>query len=244
MNFHMFAFCMLVFIAPIVGCSTGENSSTNGAGDAAPPDAAQQDATPATLDCPSYCAELQANCTGGNAQYPDMETCLATCASFEVGTSTVTDTTGNTLGCRIYHGGAPAKMDPGTECLQAGPAGAGAQIPDGGALTGCSGGDICLSYCVLEIKACGSLDAPLPGDPQSIPYNNSLYEYRNITNCLERCDNGLDTTHPYTTMAVGDSLACRLKEATLAAISVESGQMHCPNTGFSPLGPCVGAASP
>ena len=35
------------------------------------------------------------------------------------------DTSGNTLYCRIYHGGAPAKADPDTHCTHAGPDGTG-----------------------------------------------------------------------------------------------------------------------
>jgi hypothetical protein len=250
MDFRMLGLLAFVWNAPLVGCDdTGSATVDGGASDGAPQDGAvvSQDASPdaaiPSLDCATYCSEIQAHCTGENAQYPDMQTCLASCASFDVGVSSVTDTSGNTLGCRIYHGGDPAKMDPETECLQAGPAGAGAQIPDGGPPSGCSGGDVCLSFCALEIKACGSQDAPLPGDPKDSIFN-PLYQYRNSTSCLDHCDQEVDKTHAYSTNAVGDSLACRLKEATLAAVSIESAKMHCLNTAAPPIGPCAGTASP
>src|SRR4051812_7234786 len=102
----------LILIA-LVGCG---GDSTPAVDAAVPIDAG-------ALDCPAYCTEIQANCIGANAQYPDMAHCMATCASFTVGTSTVTDMSGNTLGCRIYHGGAPSKTAAATHCVHAGPGG-------------------------------------------------------------------------------------------------------------------------
>src|SRR4051812_38483230 len=83
---------------------------------------ARVDAAPdafVALDCPTYCTEIQANCTGANAQYADREHCIAACASFPVGTSKVTDMSGNTLGCRIYHAGGPSMTTPATHCAHA-----------------------------------------------------------------------------------------------------------------------------
>jgi hypothetical protein len=73
--------------------------------------------------CIQYCDELDANCTGGNAQYANRAACLTTCKGFTVGDPS--DVSGNTLYCRIYHGGAPAVADPGTHCAHAGPTGGG-----------------------------------------------------------------------------------------------------------------------
>lgn len=94
----------------------------------------------ATLDCTFYCGEIMANCTAGNAQYNDMATCMATCATFPAGT--LADTTGNTLGCRIYHGGDPAKSMPAAHCVHAGPSG------------GDTCGDNCDSFCNEATKLC------------------------------------------------------------------------------------------
>ena len=93
--------------------------------DAKPPvDAATPtpDAPPAvTLDCPTYCNEIQTNCTGANAQYPDAAHCTATCAKFPPGA--LADMANNTLGCRIYHAGAPSMSNATLHCPHAGPGG-------------------------------------------------------------------------------------------------------------------------
>jgi hypothetical protein len=218
---------LLIFLA---GCSDGKKPAV----DAAP------DVADVALDCPSYCTEIQANCTGANAQYPDMPHCLASCASFTVGTSKVTDTSGNTLGCRIYHAGAPSMMTPATHCVHAGPGGD--QITTTSP-AGCSGGDICTSFCTLEIKACGSLNAPLPGNPKDAS-NNPLFQYRDMADCMSSCP-GFDKTHPYSTTAAGNSFACRLFHATSAAVSVTpDGTMNCSATAAFPTGLCSGPATP
>lgn len=53
--------------------------------------------------CAGYCAFITATCTGGDAQYTDETDCMTQCtaAGWDVGTDA--DTSGNTLGCRIYH---------------------------------------------------------------------------------------------------------------------------------------------
>jgi hypothetical protein len=191
-------------------------------------------------DCPTYCAEIQANCIDANAQYPDMAHCMAACASFTVGTSKVTDMSGNTLGCRIYHGGAPAMTAPATHCVHAGPGG---DLITATPPTFCSGGDFCASFCALEIKACGSLDAPLTGNPRDAT-GNPLFQYRNLANCMTSCA-AFDKTHDYGMTATGNSLACRLYNAISAAIAVTpDAATYCPYTAAAPTGPCAGAAMP
>jgi hypothetical protein len=209
-------------------------------GDKKPAVDAAPDVAVVALDCPAYCTEIQTNCTEANAQYPDMAHCAATCASFAVGTSTVTDTSGNTLGCRIYHGGAPSMTAAATHCVHAGPGG---DLITATPPAFCSGGDICASFCTLEIKACGSLDAPLPGNPKDAT-GNPLFQYQNMANCMTACA-AFDKTHVYSTAAAGNSLACRLYHATNAAIAVTpNGEMHCSHTAANPTGPCAGTATP
>ena len=206
----------------------------------APPDA------PPPLDCPTYCAEISANCTGTNAQYADDQACRHACEKFPVGASTVTDMSGNTLGCRIYHAGAPSKVSPETECPRAGPAGD--LITAGpGAPAYCSGGDFCTTFCTLEIAACGSLNAPLPTNPSDSTNNNPVYQYVNMANCLSHCPD-FDQTHIYSPTAVGDSFACRLAQAITALVSITPGAtMHCSSTGIDqdpPVGFCFGTPAP
>jgi hypothetical protein len=78
--------------------------------------------TDAGLNCTAYCTAIMANCTGPNAQFSMMDRCMNACTTYPAGM--LADTTGNTLGCRIYHAGA-AHMDPVTHCVHAGPGGAG-----------------------------------------------------------------------------------------------------------------------
>jgi hypothetical protein len=106
----------------------------------------------------------------------------------------------------------------------------------------CSGGDSCTSFCTLELQACGSLQAPLPGNPKD-PDGNPLYQYENLATCMIACA-GFDKTHVYSTAAVGDSLACRMIQATRAAVSVPNGAMFCAATAESPLDACAGTATP
>ena len=201
---------------------------------------AQIDATTLTLDCATYCAEIEQHCTGSDAQYPDIAHCMATCPSFPVGTSTVADTAGNTLGCRIYYAHGPAMTAPASYCAHAGPGG---DLITAATPAFCSGGDVCASFCALEIKACGSRDSPLPGNPMD-DTGNRLAQYRTPADCMRLCP-GFDRTHEYSTMATGDSLACRLRYAISAAISVDpDGKMYCSSTGDFPNGPCAGAATP
>lgn len=97
--------------------------------------------TPGT--CDAYCDTVMANCTGDDEQYDSREACIDYCenvAGWDPGSTT--DTDGNTIGCRIYHGGAPAAGEPATHCPHAGP----------------TGGDVCGSwcdnYCQLSSRNC------------------------------------------------------------------------------------------
>jgi len=80
--------------------------------------------------CDEYCQVITANCDGGNAQYADMDGCIAYCADYGLAAGDASDTTGNTIGCRTYHAEVAAQ-DPVVHCPHAGP----------------SGGDTCGSWC-------------------------------------------------------------------------------------------------
>ncbi len=196
----------------------------------APTDSTVVDSPPPAPDCATYCTEIQTNCTGANAQYPAEASnahCLATCASFSLGTAA--DKTGNTLGCRIYHAGAPAMQDPATHCVHAGPGGDKTSVAAPGTC-----GDACTSFCTLEIKACG-----VTGDA------GGNGQYADIPACMTACA-GFEKTHLYTIGSAGDSLACRLYHATNAAISGNAAT-HCPHTSAAPAGasnPCLAGKPP
>lgn len=210
-------------------------------GDKKPAIDAGPDSVPVALDCPTYCAKIQANCTGTNAQYTgDPMSCAATCMSFPVGTSSVSDTSSNTLGCRIHYAvGASNATAAMADCAYAGPAG---DLITASSPAFCSGGDLCTSFCTLEIKACGSLDAPLNGNPTDAD-GNPLFQYRNTADCMNSCTS-FDKTHAYTTTSTGDSLACRLLHATIAASSASNAALDCSSTAAAPREHCAGPATP
>lgn len=223
-----------IILIALIGCG-GNNQM--------PSDAMHPDARVIDNSCGTYCAAIQADCTGPNAQYTGtdsvatQQSCLNTCLSFAKGASTINDTSGNTLGCRVHYA-VDASNAPFAECVAAGPAGD--QISASPAL--CSGGDTCISFCTLEIQFCGSLDAPLPGDPED-SIGNPLFQYQNMADCMTQCAS-FDKTHPYSTTATGNSLACRLLHSTLAATDASSAAVHCASTAMTPRENCTGTASP
>ncbi|HEU0033934.1 MAG TPA: hypothetical protein VFQ53_25070 [Kofleriaceae bacterium] len=111
----------LLALVLVVGCGNDKaNPPDNPSPDAPNNNGSDAALPPITLDCASYCGAIQAACTGALAQYESMQTCLGTCEQFAVGTQN--DTTGNTLGCRVYHTDF-ARQDAMTHCEHAGPSG-------------------------------------------------------------------------------------------------------------------------
>jgi len=154
------------------------------------------------LSCDDYCTAVMANCTADKQQYGDEATCKTVCATFTQGTAA--DMAGATLGCRIYHAGAPAKGDPTTHCPHAGPLGG----------MGC--GTDCENFCEIADKVCGAEAAP---------------PYADKTACTTACAGFTNTkTTPYNSAATaGDSLACRAYHLTVASTSAANKTTHCPH---------------
>jgi hypothetical protein len=154
------------------------------------------------LSCEAYCADVIEHCQDGQAQYGDMGWCQAVCAHLPVGT--LGDTSGNTLGCRAYHAGVPAQMDPQTHCPHAGPLGAFV----------C--GEDCESFCLIAVATCGNQPTP--------PYEGQEH-------CLKECSLfvGTDMVPYNTTVTSGNSLACRMYHLTVAASGADNAQVHCPH---------------
>lgn len=171
------------------------------------------------LSCAAYCTKVMATCTGANAQYINNTECMNACALFPVGA--VSDTSGNTLGCRTYHT-MLASTSPVPHCWHAGPYGYGA----------C--GDACANFCSLATQWCspaGGFDAGAP-------------PYANAGACTTACagfavvgggdagpgadiDGGYGSGGP----ASGNTLDCR--EYHLGA-SLQGGalqQLHCQHVG-------------
>jgi hypothetical protein len=189
------------------------------------------DAPPAvTQDCATYCSEITTNCTAGNAQYADAAHCMATCTSFPMGTAADKGPGQNTLGCRIYHAGAPSMATPATHCPHAGPAGDLVTVATNGQC-----GDACTSFCTLDIKVCGSTDAPVTGITPA---------YQNVAACMSACTNFDKTVAYSSTSTTGNNLACRLYHATNAATFAAAGNAatastHCGHTASPATGQCL-----
>src|SRR5690349_20424019 len=105
----------VLLMLALVACGGDDDNTTDASPDGRPV---------LTLDCPTYCSTIAANCTGANQQYADNTHCAATCAKFDRGTSA--DMGGqNTLGCRLYHAqNAMVTAMPDVHCPHAGPGGA------------------------------------------------------------------------------------------------------------------------
>jgi len=109
--------------------------------------------------CQEYCVAITESCTGDNAQFDGLYDCYDYCVY--VGgwdTGTLDDTSGPTLGCRLYHAGAAAS-NPETHCPHAGP----------------TGGDVCGNAC----------DAYCDSAMQNCTDGNALFDSR--TECMATC---------------------------------------------------------
>ena len=163
----------------------------------------------ATLDCASYCGELMANCTGANAQYNDMASCMGVCAGFPLGT--IADTDGNTLGCRLYHGGVAGKdaASATTHCPHAGITGGDKDVTDA-AVAVC--GEGCDAFCDVAIKACTGANE----------------QYKTKEACLTDCKTFKVDAATYSTADKDQNdIGCRAYHLSVAATDAASATAHC-----------------
>lgn len=160
-------------------------------GSVTPPDGGAYDArAPLGPDpeCKPYCELIMKSCTGEHAQYASREDCSELCAKLPSGDAG--DKASDTVACRQYYAGSPARTDPAAYCLAAGPFGGGV----------C--GDRCPVFCGLAVGACGSgMSAP----------------YESYPDCQTACagfaykDGGTDGGgEPPDGPSSGDTLNCRL----------------------------------
>jgi len=154
-----------------------------GAKDAAPPRGPEP-------SCTAYCGRVMDSCTADHAQYRSHDECLAMCALLPPGKGGETE--GNTLACREYYAGTPARTDAPSYCASAGPFG------------GRNCGDRCTAFCQLTLAACSPDAGKAP--------------YRTYGDCQADCaefayewadagDAGGDDPYGPST---GDTLNCRL----------------------------------
>ena len=139
---------------------------------------------PAT-PCETYCSNVMTNCTGDNAVYGSKAACLSACAAMPVGKPD--DKAGNTVYCRAYHAGAPAKADAKTHCPHAG-------ISSSGGVCGSA----CDAYCDQVSKNC------IGGDAQ----------HKDRAACMTWCKGKTDGNWNDTS---GNTIACRAYHASFPA---------------------------
>lgn len=170
-----------------------------GAADAGPPPG------PAP-ECASYCDSVLDSCKGSNAQYTSKNECLAICARLPPGKAGESE--GNSIACRQFYAGSPARTDSLAFCAAAGPFGGGV----------C--GDRCPNFCELALGAC-----PFAGDAAGAPYTS-------YPDCQTAClgfayrDGGVDGGGEATSgPTAGNTLNCRLyylREAVLLGTGCEN----------------------
>lgn len=171
---------------------------------------------PADPTCEEYCAQMGDACAD---TYADEDACLAYCGTagaFPAGN--FDDTSGNTIGCRMYHAGVASGLegdDNALHCGHAGPSGAD------------TCGTWCENYCDLALNTCS-------GD-------NKLYD--DGESCLAACDGfGADGEAGD---AGGDTVQCRIYHLGVAGSDgEESAAVHCPHGGEDGGGVCVAPDEP
>ena len=141
-------------------------------------------------ECAAYCDSVLESCTGSRAQYASRDECLAFCARLPAGKAGESE--GNSIACRQFYAGSPARTDSATYCGAAGPFG-------GGGLCG----DRCPIFCELTQAACA-------GDAGGAPYAS-------YPDCQTAClgfpykDGGVDGGgEAHSGPSSGNSLNCRL----------------------------------
>ena len=175
-----------------------------------PVDGNVADVATASPDCTTYCTEVMANCMGPNTQYIGMANCLGVCAAFPPGK--LGDTSGDTLGCRQYHGGAPSMATPATHCPHAGPTGGDNIVSD--ILPGTCG-EGCEAFCAIEAKVC----------------TGANQQYADTLKCMAECKTFASDTGDYSTADTSrNDFGCRMYHLSAAAGSATLAATHCPHT--------------
>jgi hypothetical protein len=190
--------------------ASGSGSSSSGGG--------------VTLDCTSYCAQVTKNCTGDNAQFGGpsaADSCKNTCASWAPGA--LADTMGNTLGCRLYHSGAPAAMTPAMHCAHSGLVGGDLDPSATGMGKDGPCGDGVEAFCKLAVATCKGGEAVWADEAAC---KADAIKFKAST-----------TGFSATKDTAGDTFNCRAYHLSVAAKDAASATMHCPHIALV-SGPC------
>jgi hypothetical protein len=168
--------------------------------------------TSVKLTCDDYCTQVQKNCTGDNAQWWIVDSCKAGCATWTPGA--LMDMTGNTLGCRLYHSGAPAAMTPAMHCAHSGPTGGDLDPTATGMGKDGPCGDGVEAFCRLAVATC----------------KGANMVWADEAACKADAIKFKASTTPFSTKdTAGDTFNCRAYHLTVAASSAANATLHCPH---------------
>jgi hypothetical protein len=164
----------------------------------------------AMLTCASYCTTLMANCTAANAQFTGMDNCLTYCASYPTGM--LSDMSGATLGCHLYHAGAAggSAANATLHCPHAGPTG-GDKSP-----TGTAGvcGEPCDSFCAAAQAICTGTNK----------------QFADVPTCVTACKTFTADTASYNISDTSkNDMGCRFYHVSAAAGGGTLATTHCPH---------------
>jgi hypothetical protein len=198
--------------------TTTSASGAGGGGDAGGSVTASSSSggTSVKLTCDDYCTQIQKNCTGDNAQWggpAPLASCMVACSTWLPGA--LTDTMGNTLGCRLYHSGMPAMMTPAMHCGHAGLLGGDLDPTASGIGKDGPCGDGVAAFCRLVIANCKGAST-VWADEAACKIDASKFKV---------------STHPFsaTVDTAGDTFNCRAYHLTVAVSSAANATTHCPH---------------
>ena len=188
------------------GCSsttTTDGGTEAGGGDGGGTEGGGEGGGSCAMDatCANYCAVVSSSCSGVMGEVTDMATCMAVCSNLPRGMKG--DTSGNTVGCRVYHGcvagsSASNKM---THCPHA-------DVWQLNSLTATCG-NACDAFCEVATKVCPNA-------------------YTGANDCTTQCGKYMDGTPGETS---NNTRACREYHLGVAAQSAANAMTHCPHVG-------------
>jgi hypothetical protein len=160
---------------------------------------------PKDLKCATYCDFYSTTCAMNNGGV-DKGTCNSLCKALTnsdmANLGTAADTSGDTLGCRLYHTCAASSGMTAAHCGHAGIWSAGDTC-----------GTQCDAYCTINLKVCTGANAAFQG----------------MNECLSKCGGWATTGKPGD--AMGNTLQCREYHLGVASSSDMNAMTHCPHTG-------------
>ncbi len=208
----------LAFVALAAGAVAcngllGIGSATVGEGSDAGP-------VEAGVSCSYYCQTITQNCSSASAQefQGSIDLCNSMCNTLLLDEGSITDTSGNTLGCRINFAQQAATADNAVNCRNAGFL--------GGGVCGVQS-DACNNFCQLDVPYCQSKAVSAPSYVSPADCNSHCLGDGGVGGFVFTTDGGSTGVDlPEGT----NTLNCRFYHLENAWPSPARGKVHCPHT--------------